>query len=104
MKAAIGATLAVNKLKKATDLPTIPWTKLDLQSLVGKGPTGSSVYRATYRNQTIAVRRIKHNAGLTGELIEMKREMQHLVTLRHPHLLKYFGLASDGYVHGILME
>ena len=72
LKSAIGLTATAVKVQNTLQLPTVAWSKVELDEIISKGSMGSSIFRASYRGQTIAVRRLGHMKA-KEDLLDFKK-------------------------------
>ena len=79
--------------------------KLALSELVGSGSLGTRVFKASYRNQVLVVRRVGSQYSAVQSISDLRNDLAVLAAARHPNLLRYFGFASDAEGnHAVLME
>jgi len=72
----------------------IALSEVDLYEVIGQGSYGS-VYKGKYRNQTVAVKKIKPGIfRARHELEKFCREIQILCGLNHPNVIGFVGACA----------
>ena len=77
----------------------------DEASLLGRGSTGC-IFKAidTMNGQPLAVKECDANLDDEVEVMAIRRELRHLSSLRHPHVVDYYGCRVEDSKVMILME
>jgi sterile alpha motif and leucine zipper containing kinase AZK len=75
---------------------------INLIDKIGWGATGG-VYRASYRGTLVAVKRL-HAAARPELTSKLRHELRVLSELRHPNIVRYYGIATDSTAILLVME
>ena len=78
-------------LPESTDVPTIPFSSLEVGQVIGEGNYGD-VFRSVYLGTDVAVKQILLDEPAYAKYIE--REIRILATLRHPFILQFLGVST----------
>jgi len=84
-------------LPESTDVPTIPFSSLEVGQVIGEGNYGD-VFQSVYLGTDVAVKQILLDEPAYAKYIE--REIRILATLRHPFILQFLGVSThDGDIY-----
>jgi len=95
------------KMNIREELFEIPMDKIDLIKAIGSGGSGSTVYKATWENQSVAFKVFKLMQFVNDDSAnfeEFEREVEILGSTSHPSILTFFGASLKPPRVGIIME
>lgn len=88
------------KATKTSDWELDP-NELDIVGVLGRGST-SQVFSAVWRGSTVAVKEV--DVCDESTLLAVKRELQVMTRVDHPHVLRLVGLCSSSYPLRLVLE
>eukprot|EP01090_Pellita_catalonica_P022086 TRINITY_DN844_c0_g4_i2.p1 TRINITY_DN844_c0_g4~~TRINITY_DN844_c0_g4_i2.p1 ORF type:complete len:157 (+),score=14.78 TRINITY_DN844_c0_g4_i2:162-632(+) len=71
------------------------WLNFDANDLVGEGSFGI-VYKGTYLNTPVAIKKIKMNMQSNEMMKYVERELDMIIQLHHPHIVELMGICVTG--------